>query len=170
MQTATDLTPGMPDIIVSAREVFGIDSDMKVPAYSATNGAVPDLDSDYLFDKETTLAILAGFARNRRVIVTGFLINILNPKLSIFFLAFLPQFIAAGDPDAARKFFALGLAFVAIATLVNGAAILVAVSAPTALAIRTAEACGMTLIAVARADQALSFYSGMDDLHQGAAA
>ncbi len=72
MQTATDLTPGMPDIIVSAREVFGIDSDMKVPAYSATNGAVPDLDADYLFDKETTLAILAGFARNRRVIVTGY--------------------------------------------------------------------------------------------------
>ncbi len=72
MQAATDATPGMPDVTVSARDVFGIDTDMKVPAYSATNGPVPDLDPDYLFDKETTLAILAGFARNRRVIVTGY--------------------------------------------------------------------------------------------------
>jgi cobaltochelatase CobS len=72
MQTATDQTPAMPDITVSAREVFGIDSDMQVPAYSTGSGHVPDKDADYLFDKETTLAILAGFARNRRVIVTGY--------------------------------------------------------------------------------------------------
>ena len=72
MQTATDQTPAMPDITVSAREVFGIDSDMQVPAYSTSSGHVPDKDADYLFDKETTLAILAGFARNRRVIVTGY--------------------------------------------------------------------------------------------------
>ncbi len=72
MEAATDMTPGMPDKTVSAREVFGIDSDMKVPAYSQANGHVPDFDSDYLFDKDTTLAILAGFARNRRVIVTGY--------------------------------------------------------------------------------------------------
>jgi hypothetical protein len=37
----------------------------------------------------------------KRVIVTGFLINILNPKLSIFFLAFLPQFVAANGDDLA---------------------------------------------------------------------
>ncbi len=63
---------GLPDIKVSARKVFGIDTDMQVPAYSVTSAAVPELDPDYLFDKDTTLAILAGFAFNRRVIVTGY--------------------------------------------------------------------------------------------------
>lgn len=63
---------GMPDIQVSVRETFGIDSDLMVPAYSAPNEYVPDLDPDYLFDKNTTLAILAGFAHNRRVMVTGY--------------------------------------------------------------------------------------------------
>ncbi len=42
------------------------------PAYSASSSAVPELDPDYLFDKDTTLAILAGFAHNRRVMVTGY--------------------------------------------------------------------------------------------------
>jgi cobaltochelatase CobS len=54
------------------RQVFGIDSDMQCPAYTEAEGHVPDLDPDYLFDRDTTLAILAGFARNRRVIVTGY--------------------------------------------------------------------------------------------------
>ncbi|HZV11396.1 MAG TPA: AAA family ATPase, partial [Novosphingobium sp.] len=49
-----------------------IDSDMEVPAYSAADEHVPDIDTDYRFDRATTLAILAGFARNRRVIVTGY--------------------------------------------------------------------------------------------------
>ena len=62
----------MPDITVSARELFGIDTDMKVPAYSVADPHVPDLDPDYLFDRQTTLAILAGFARNRRVMVSGY--------------------------------------------------------------------------------------------------
>ena len=57
---------------VSVRQLFGIDSDMEAPAYSASEQHVPDLDPDYLFDKDTTLAILAGFARNRRVMVTGY--------------------------------------------------------------------------------------------------
>jgi len=70
--TATAQAPGMPDKKVSVRQVFGIDSDMEVPAYSQTSEHVPDLDPDYLFDRQTTLAILAGFARNRRVIVTGY--------------------------------------------------------------------------------------------------
>ena len=63
---------GMPDMKVSVRQVFGIDSDMEAPAYSQGDSHVPDLDSDYLFDRDTTLAILAGFSRNRRVMVTGY--------------------------------------------------------------------------------------------------
>ena len=70
--TTTTQTPAMPDIKVSVRKVFNIDSDMECPAYAAGGAHVPDLDGDYLFDKETTLAILAGFAFNRRVIVTGY--------------------------------------------------------------------------------------------------
>ena len=63
---------GMPDMKVSVRQVFGIESEMEAPAYSRTDQHVPDLDPDYLFDKDTTLAILAGFSRNRRVMVTGY--------------------------------------------------------------------------------------------------
>jgi cobaltochelatase CobS len=62
----------LPDMKVSVRQVFGIDSDLEVPAFGEARGAVPDLDPDYLFDHDTTLAILAGFARNRRVMVTGY--------------------------------------------------------------------------------------------------
>ena len=62
----------LPDMKVSARQVFGIDSDLEIPAFAEARGAVPDLDPDYLFDHDTTLAILAGFARNRRVMVTGY--------------------------------------------------------------------------------------------------
>lgn len=62
----------LPDITVSAREVFGIDSDMQVPAFSKASPYVPELDPDYLFDRQTTLAILAGFAYNRRVMVSGY--------------------------------------------------------------------------------------------------
>ncbi len=72
MQTATAQTPGMPDTKISVRQAFGIDSDMQVPAYSAPSEHVPDMDKEYLFDRPTTLAILAGFSRNRRVIVTGY--------------------------------------------------------------------------------------------------
>jgi len=72
MQTAAAQTPGMPDTKISVRQVFGIDSDMEVPAYSQPSEHVPDIDTEYLFDRPTTLAILAGFARNRRVIVTGY--------------------------------------------------------------------------------------------------
>jgi len=61
-----------PDTTVNVREVFGIDVDMEVPAFSKRNEYVPDFDADYLFDRETTLAILAGFAFNRRVMVQGY--------------------------------------------------------------------------------------------------
>ena len=69
----SDDTPAsLPDRQISVREVFGIDLDLKVPAFSETDEHVPDLDPDYIFDRETTLSILAGFARNRRVMVTGY--------------------------------------------------------------------------------------------------
>ena len=63
---------GPPDTKVSVRKAFGIDSDMEAPAYSVADEHVPDFDPDYLFDRDTTLAILAGFAFNRRVMVTGY--------------------------------------------------------------------------------------------------
>ena len=62
----------LPDTKVSVREAFGIDSDISVPAYSEADAHVPDLDPDYLFDRDTTLAILSGFAHNRRVMVSGY--------------------------------------------------------------------------------------------------
>ena len=70
--TATPDAPGAPDALYSVRETFHIDSDMKAPGYSAPDEHVPDLDPDYLFDRDTTLAVLAGFAFNRRVMITGY--------------------------------------------------------------------------------------------------
>jgi len=58
--------------MVSLRETFGFESDLKVPAFKATDPHVPEVDQDYLFDTPTTLAILAGFAKNRRVMVSGY--------------------------------------------------------------------------------------------------
>src|SRR5215208_3608081 len=72
MTAATQEVAGLPDMKVSIRQVFGIDSDMEVPAYSEPDSYVPDIDGDYRFDRPTTLAILAGFSKNRRVIVTGY--------------------------------------------------------------------------------------------------
>ena len=63
---------GLPDMKVSVRQVFGIDSDLEVPAYAESDPHVPEVDADYRFDRATTLAILAGFSRNRRVMVTGY--------------------------------------------------------------------------------------------------
>jgi len=62
----------LPDTTVSVKDVFGFDSTMVVPAYSVATEHVPDIDPDYLFDRNTTLAILAGFAFNRRVMVQGY--------------------------------------------------------------------------------------------------
>ena len=61
-----------PDMKISIRQVFGIDSELQVPAFSESSEHVPDVDDDYLFDHETTLAILAGFSHNRRVMVQGY--------------------------------------------------------------------------------------------------
>src|SRR6201997_4098025 len=63
---------GMPDIKVSARQLFGIDTDMEVPAFSAATEHVPPVNDAYLFAHDTTMAILAGFAFNRRVMVQGY--------------------------------------------------------------------------------------------------
>ena len=62
----------LPDTTVSVREIFGFETDLEVPAFAERNEYVPDYDADYLFDKNTTLALLAGFAHNRRVMVQGY--------------------------------------------------------------------------------------------------
>jgi cobaltochelatase CobS len=56
---------------VSVRDVFGIDTDLQVPAFTEPDEHVPDIDSAYHFEKSVTLALLAGFARNRRVLIQG---------------------------------------------------------------------------------------------------
>ena len=62
----------LPDTTVKVKDVFGFDSDLEVPAFSARTEHVPEIDKSYKFDRETTLAILAGFAFNRRVMVQGY--------------------------------------------------------------------------------------------------
>ncbi|SMR72806.1 cobaltochelatase CobS subunit [Aliiroseovarius halocynthiae] len=57
---------------ISVREVFGIDSDMVVKGFAERTSRVPEIDSTYKFDPDTTLAILAGFSHNRRVMVQGY--------------------------------------------------------------------------------------------------
>ena len=62
----------LPDTQAAARKLFAIDADMQVPAFSRAREHVPEVDPDYCFNRETTLAILAGFAHNRRVMVQGY--------------------------------------------------------------------------------------------------
>src|ERR1700716_455616 len=72
-QAASTATPaGEPDIKISVRQTFGIDTDLEVPAFSKPSEHVPDFDDAYRFDHDTTLAILAGFAFNRRVMICGY--------------------------------------------------------------------------------------------------
>ena len=61
-----------PDIKLSIKQTFGIDSDMEVDAFSKKTDYVPDIDKTYKFDKDTTLAILSGFSFNKRVLVQGY--------------------------------------------------------------------------------------------------
>ena len=71
--TASDeLLALVPDKRVSARELFGIDTDMLVPAFTHRDGHVPDFDEAYRFDPQTTLAICAGLAYDRRVMIQGY--------------------------------------------------------------------------------------------------
>ena len=61
-----------PDIKVSIKQTFGIDSEMEVEAFSKKNDYVPEIDKNYKFDRDTTLAIISGFAYNKRVLVQGY--------------------------------------------------------------------------------------------------
>jgi cobaltochelatase CobS len=56
---------------VSVRELFGIDTDLRVPAFADPDDHVPEIDPVYRFNPDVTLALLAGFAHNRRVLVQG---------------------------------------------------------------------------------------------------
>jgi len=67
-----NLRERVPDITLSVRQTFGFDTDMEVPAFSERIDNVPDLDPTYRLDHDTTLAILAGFAFNRRVMIQGY--------------------------------------------------------------------------------------------------
>ncbi len=69
---AAALSSQTPDTTVSVRAAFGLDTDMTVPAFSNPTEHVPEVDPTYQFDRETTLAILAGFAFNRRVLIQGY--------------------------------------------------------------------------------------------------
>ena len=72
------MADGMLDVMakpteeVSVRDVFGIDTNMVVKGFATRTERVPDIDSTYKFDPDTTLAILAGFAHNRRVMIQGY--------------------------------------------------------------------------------------------------
>jgi cobaltochelatase CobS len=61
-----------PDIEISVRQTFGLDTDMVVPGFSTGSDYVPERDDAYVFDHETTMAILAGFGFNRRVMIQGY--------------------------------------------------------------------------------------------------
>jgi len=62
----------VPDTTVDVAKMFGFEAKMKVPAFKIANEYVPDRDDAYRFDRETTLAILAGFSHNRRVMIQGY--------------------------------------------------------------------------------------------------
>ncbi|HIE49513.1 MAG TPA: cobaltochelatase subunit CobS [Gammaproteobacteria bacterium] len=68
----TEINDQTPDIKLDVRQTFDIDIDLKVPSFSNGNEYVPEIDSAYQFDKDTTLAILAGFSHNRRVMIQGY--------------------------------------------------------------------------------------------------
>ncbi|MDB9784422.1 cobaltochelatase subunit CobS [Pelagibacteraceae bacterium] len=61
-----------PEIKISVKQVFGIETGMEINAFEKKNEYVPKIDQDYKFDRDTTLAILSGFAFNKRVLIQGF--------------------------------------------------------------------------------------------------
>ena len=69
--TYNNFSENTPDIVLNVGNTFGIDADFEVPAFAEPNEYVPEIDNTYCFDKNTTLAILAGFSDNRRVMVQG---------------------------------------------------------------------------------------------------
>ncbi|HEC01592.1 MAG TPA: cobaltochelatase subunit CobS, partial [Sphingomonadales bacterium] len=70
--TTAKISEGLPDIKINVQQIFGIDSDLEVPGFSEANDHVPEIDNTYIFDHDTTLAILAGFSHNRRVMIQGY--------------------------------------------------------------------------------------------------
>ncbi len=70
--TSEDVALEAPDNTVDARNAFGVDIDMQVPAFSEADERVPIIDPNYVFDADTTLAILAGFMHDRRVMIQGY--------------------------------------------------------------------------------------------------
>jgi len=68
----TNLSELVPDIKISVNQIFGIDTGMKVDGFSKKNEYVPEIDNDYKFDRDTTLAIISGFAFNKRVLIQGY--------------------------------------------------------------------------------------------------
>ncbi len=68
----TNLNEMVPDIKISTKQVFGIDSNLEIDAFSKKNDYVPEIDKNYKFDRDTTLAILSGFKYNKRVLIQGY--------------------------------------------------------------------------------------------------
>ena len=66
------LTELVPDIKVSIKQTFGLDTDMQVDGFAKKNEYVPDVDNSYKFDRDTTLAIISGFSFNKRVLIQGY--------------------------------------------------------------------------------------------------
>ena len=72
MADGSKIMEGNPTEDISVRKVFGIDTDMIVKGFSERAARVPEVDETYKFDPDTTLAILAGFSHNRRVMIQGY--------------------------------------------------------------------------------------------------
>ena len=68
----SNLAEMVPDIKISINQIFGIDTEMKIDGFSKKNEYVPEVDSNYKFDRDTTLAIISGFAFNKRVLIQGY--------------------------------------------------------------------------------------------------
>ncbi len=68
----TNLSQQKPDIKISVKQTFGLESEMEIDGFSKKNEYVPKIDQDYKFDRDTTLAILSGFAFNKRVLIQGY--------------------------------------------------------------------------------------------------
>jgi cobaltochelatase CobS len=71
-QNAPDILQETPDEMVLAKDVFGINCDFSVPAFSKKSPLVPQIDKSYKFDELTTKAVLAGFIYNKRVMLQGY--------------------------------------------------------------------------------------------------
>ena len=68
----TTLENQKPDIKISVRQTFNLDTEMEVDGFSSKNEYVPEIDKNYKFDRDTTLAIISGFSFNKRVLVQGY--------------------------------------------------------------------------------------------------